>query len=483
MDRQSNRKTVGHRRGGVFSLLAWILLFVTVIGLILRIFSGTGVEGALAKTQKKLTARESDGLFLLSALSDGSLTLRGEGMELLWNASLAEEGYTLSAKEGGNRFALYAVGDNVTAAGSLFPDGTVFAPRRSAAYALAGSALDREGVAPEHYAFFQGLLSLADPDLGSFDVLSSSVERILKKAKPELLKEDGEYKDGKNRLDVVQYTYRFSSEALVRACGALLKEGQKEEVQRSVSAYYAAALSACGKKITAEDQKAVLSFLKGEGKAFDSFSNLLGKSDSSLEITLSVYDGAVVAGQVQWSLGDLRQKAELFLGADPETAVRSFLRVSADRGEENLFSLNVTDEILDDSESAYIREWKWSLSHQGGFFSEEQKSTEGTLRYSWGKAKGDLGLKWMEGEESLVLRGTLLSRKEEKEIKIRLNRVEENGSNLLPCDFVDVVFNRTCAMEEPPAAKQSLFPEGEQKESFGQRFEEAYNTLFGGGQG
>lgn len=483
MDRQKKTDRVGHRRGGIFTLLAFILFAATLAGLILRCFSGVGPKGAFAKTCKEIEKRESDVLFLLSALRDGSVSLNGKDLGLVWNAALGDGGYTLSAKEGKNTLGVYADSDGVTVDGSLFPDGAAFVEASGAAWKLSGSALDRETVAPAHFSFFQTLLSLADPELCSSDVLLDAAGRILKKAKPTVAKEAGALAASAGRLEVTRFTYRFDSAALVRASAAFLKEGNKEAFQRAVLSHYALFRSVCGKKLTASEQDAVLSFLKGKGKAFDSFSNLLGKSDSVLEIIFSVSDGAVISVEAEASLGDYRQSASLFLGEELATSKEASFDFLLKREDEVLLQTALKHRITDDSELAFIREWNWSVSDQTGFFFEGETEKEGTLRYSWGRSKGDLGVKWMQGDESLVLRGTLLSNKEEKEVVFRLSRVEENGVNVLPCDSAEVTVSREASLAEGPEAKQELFPSKKNKEAFGQKFEEAYHAFFGGAAG
>ena len=138
--------------------------------------------------------------------------------------------------------------------------------------------------------------------------------------------------------------------------------------------------------------------------------------------------------------------------------------VRAKSGERELFSLAVDSAVTEDSDSALIRKWNYSFSDSIGAICPETGAESGAITFSWGKAKGDLGLKLKLGAEELVFRGELLKYKKGSKLDLVVGRVEYNRQKLFEDDSYTVTFSKKGKTPTPCSAKEDLFPEGEKRQ-------------------
>ena len=142
--------------------------------------------------------------------------------------------------------------------------------------------------------------------------------------------------------------------------------------------------------------------------------------------------------------------------------------VAAKDGETELFSLVFGSEITEESKSALIRRWNYSVTDSVGAFCSETAEESGEIIFSWGKKKGDIGLRVAMGEEILSLRGELLKYKKGKAIEFSVNRVELNGKRISEDDSYTVNLSKKGETPTHREATEELFPEGEKRQTMAQ---------------
>jgi len=124
--------------------------------------------------------------------------------------------------------------------------------------------------------------------------------------------------------------------------------------------------------------------------------------------------------------------------------------------------------------SSDISEWTWEVSDPKSVFLTEKTETSGKIRYSWGKTKKDIGLRFVTDGKEITFGGTLTEYKSGKKCKFRLRRLEVDRENLLGKEGLSVSLTPGCDGIVLPEATLPLFPEGEEKETLKESFLQKY---------
>ncbi|MBR7165873.1 MAG: hypothetical protein IKD18_06300, partial [Clostridia bacterium] len=419
MDRKKTRAP--KKQNGFYPLLACILLMVTLTGFCLHLSGGGSVARAWKKTSEALAKKEEATLFLLSAVKEGSLSARGKDLSVSYQAALPRA-LSLSVKDQGAEIGLFAQGDRLTLHSPTLLEGAYDAPRSGSATAFSQSVLNGEAVKEEHAALFRILLALSDPALWEEDA-EEGLSALWKKADPKMNKIPLKVRD-MGTVGGTAYEYTVDSHGLVNALNEGMSLGKKEAFRNGIRARAAALLAFCGKDFTPEDEKALFDFLDRKGEAFNTFSQLVGKSDSKLELGVIVNrKGFVSHFGVSWNLGEYQGEIAVLLEGKNGTPSLEEASLSVKKGEKEILRFSAKFQVTDDSDVALIREATFSLFDESGYLSDpEAPEKTATLRYSWGKEKGDLGLKLITPEKEINLRGTLEEWKKGNRLVFRLKR-------------------------------------------------------------
>lgn len=479
MDRSKTRTQ--NYKNGFFPLLACVLLVVTLTGFCLHLTGGGSVARAWKKTAGALREKEEAVLFLLSAVKEGSLSAQGKDLSVSYQASLPRA-LSFSVKDHGAEIGFFAHEEQLTLHSPTLLEGAYAAPRSGCAIAFSQSILNGEAVSEEHAALFRLLLALSDPALWEEDA-EADFSALWKKADPQMNKIPLKARD-MGTVGGTAYEYTVNSRGLVTALNEVVSLGQKEAFRNGIRARAAAIFALCGKDFTPEDEQSLFDFLSGKGEAFDTFSQLVGKSDSKLELGVIVNrKGFVSHFGASWNLGEYQGEIAILLEGKNGTPSPEKATLSVKKGEGEYLSFSAEFKVTDDSDLALIREATFSLSDQSGFLQkDEDEEKTVTLRYSWGKEKGDLGLKILTAEKEINLRGALDEWKSGNRLAFRLKRLESDGKNLLPQKEIAFTLRPNASPKDAPEAKGALFPEGEERESLRLLFDAHYKERFGGAE-
>lgn len=448
--------------------IAILLVIVLFIATLLTPFSFNTPEKQLARAWNKSRAEleEEQIQFIGNALWDGSFEAKGEHSTLTYAASLPTS--VIAVEEGniGNRRMAFE-GDTFYLQSDTLGESAFSAPRKDASTALCDSAFSDAEMPGLQMRFLRSALAASDADFSTADdVLSALFSQVWKTGKPELTSVRDQMKiDGKERK-VTVYSSEVDSDGLKKALTVWKNEGNREEVKAAYTAlrqYLSATLSPTE---TGEASDRFVDFLCGSSSDFSDFEKRVTTSDGRACITTTVYKGRVISAKFSLTGSDFLLEAKLDLDANVRKNSTWSASISAKTEMKELFSLSLKSAITENTDEALIRKWDYAFNDTIGAITPDQGSEEGSFTFSWGKKKGDLGLKLLLGENELILGGTYGSYKEGQELKFTLERVEYNGENLINGD----VFAVTVRPEGDPSAfgdaTENLFPDGEERQEF-----------------
>lgn len=402
------RRIDRHKTPSLICVAFLALLFGwTLISLILYCLPSSALSRAVEQTAAEWEERESVFLFLSECCDSGSAELTRSGKSLI--SYRAAEG--VRALSFGETLSLTERSDGVT----------LTSPRLSAPHGAPRSALrdqfDSTGLpallGESESKVLQAYLSFAAPEARrAFSGLSDTASTLISAASPTVTRAENTLTVGQTSLPVTDTVYSFDAEGITRAVAAL-QEMLSEEEKRAEFAYLSRVLSALVGTST------VLESELGDAAYMTALSESL-KSDQASTLSYSVSDGRLV--QLRLFLqGKVTREFVLFFGESPE-ATQRFFQWSETDPEGAVRTVLLEDTVLEDSDRAYIRQWTRTDSARGDV----------TVRFSWGREKGDLGLRFILPEREINFRGEMVSYRPEKRIEIKISRIEENKQNLIP---------------------------------------------------
>ncbi len=439
------------RRGGIFPFLAFFLAVFTLVAALLDLSPDRALKSAIQNTKKDWNHREEALVFLSRVLREGSVRVEGESFDLKYDADLPGEA-ALRLAQGDVDLELYAGEDELVWDSRALLDSPLSGKRDDAAKKIEESALGFCQFPEEQtLSLLRAYLALTDPDLLDGE-LSSALSRVGSKLFGSAKREKGDFLVEGEKLRATKISYLMEKENFTQGLAALQKEGRKEEVQNSVLAMFTALNALTGTSQTLEDRDAIQAFLKGEGERYASFARALEGEDSRGEAVFWIRSGRLIGMEWSFHLEGITASLSLCLGQSIKGSEESRLQWQYQRNGEEPRSVTLSHRIVEDSKKACIREVEWNLSGQ-----------EGKIRYSWGKTKGDLGLRLITAEKEIAFRGQMKEYKKGKFLCFQLSGVEENRENCLssPLTFT---LTRKGQVPAAPEAKGDLFPKGEEKQ-------------------
>lgn len=402
-------KTRAPRTDFLWLVLAVVLLFSTVFSLFSSLNPKSGAEKALANQWER---QADDPFFALfsKAWIHGEISLQEEGAEqprFLLSSSkdrfLLSRGGTLAAD---GKTLVYTTGDGSCS----FPQSTFF------------SQLNAAGVLGNDALFFAVAGVKTAQAKGVYSDLVTTLTAAFSSA--------GQTKEevslgGKS---VSARVYRFAAEekALQRALNRFFEKARTEETASALFALQSALSGLCGEK--AQPTPALQSALSGETD-FADLTEATGEAEVLVykNKAVGVRGAVTLVGEASWELSfSLRF-------ADPDGNAKSgalTLKKTA-AGEERVLTAAFTDEISENSKSAYVRKGAVSLSDPGRLFLQEKEEFGLEARFAWGKQKNDIGLNVKRGDDEWVLRGEMTAMKAGKTLSARITGLEKNKEEQL----------------------------------------------------
>ncbi len=469
-----NQRKTG--RGGIFPALAVILFLTTVIGFFGDMNPEKELLYAWENTTEAMAEDEETLRFLKEILLSGEAEALSEGESIRYGARLPEEA-SLSFGGEGYHATLTSKGERLAFSSSELSDATRSGQRQGAAASFFQSAFAESGVLSQEIRTTLGLyLSMTDPDLIKFGHTANEVVKSLWDiADPSCKRKSATVTVGEEELKVKDILYRFDSEDLKKMWTLFSAEGKKEELQDAVVALFSASCALEAKPLAEEKEEAVRAFFRGEGELHDAFSAALLSQGSEGEISFHIYKNQVIGMEIFFKSGDKTASLDLFFGKKVAGAEERSGELTVKSGEETLFSARLSARVTENSDSAFIREWSWELSDPHGVFLTEKTESVGKIRYSWGKTKKDIGLRFALDGKELTFGGTLTEYKLGKKCSFVLQRLEVDRENLLQGKRLSVSLTPGSDGILLPEASLPLFPEGEEKEALKESFLQKYS--------
>ncbi|MBR4288157.1 MAG: hypothetical protein IKT50_01825 [Clostridia bacterium] len=475
MVNKDQKKAVG---GGIFPALAVILFLATVIGF----FGDMDPEKELLYTWEntfEAMAEEEETLcFLKDSLLLGEVEVLSDGKSIHYGARLPEEARLTFGGEGYNA-DLTSKEESLVFSSSELSDAPRLGERQGAAAAFFQSAYAESDALPGEIRTLLGLfLSMTDPDLiSSADTLGDVARSLWDIADPSCKRKNATWMAGEEKLKVKDVTYRFDSEDLKKMWTLFSSEGKKDEVQNAAVALFAATNALEGKALTAEKEEAIRAFFHGEGDLHADFSSALLSQGSEGTLSFHIYKNYVIGIELIFKSGDVTVNSEIFFGKKVADAQERTLRFTVKNGEETLLSALLSARVTENSKSAFIREWTWEISDPSSVFLTEKTESTGKIRYSWGKTKKDIGLRFVLDGKEVTFGGTLTDYKLGKKCVFELRRLEVDRVNLLGKERLTVSITPGCDGISLPEATSPLFPEGEEKDALKELFLQKYGEV------
>lgn len=465
-----------NRHGGIFPTLAVILFLMTVVGF----FGDMDPEKELLyawKNSSEAMAEDEETLrFLKESLLLGELEILSEGESIRYGARLPEEA-RLSFGGEGYGTALTSKGDTLVFSSSELSDGARLGARQGAAASFFHSAYAESGALSDELRTFLGLyLAMTDPDfIGFGDAVGEVVRSLRDIADPSCKRKNAAMTAGEEELKVKDVIYSFDSEDLKKMWTLFSAEGKKEELQDAVVAAFASASALEASPLAVEKEEAIRAFFRGEGDLHGAFSSALLSQGSEGEIRFHIYKKQVIGMEVFFKSGDKTAELDLFFGKKVSGAEERSGELTVKNGEETLFSAGLAARVTENTDSAFVREWTWELFDPNGVFLTEKTESAGKIRYSWGKTKKDIGLRFVLDGKEVTFGGTLTDYKLGKKCVFELLRLEADRENLLQGKRLTVSLTPGSDGISLPEATLPLFPEGEEKEALKESFLQKYS--------
>ncbi len=394
-------------RTGFFSYLAVFLAVLTLIGFLTDLAPQNRLRRAWDRTVREIESDEAVFALIGTALSEGSIRLESKDTQILYAAALPKRA---SVSVSGNGESLVAVCEKDLF--SLSVDGEVATGER-AAMAEELFAEPYDALSENEKGLLRAFLLVTRTSF-SDGTAASVAERILKGAKPSLTRRGVSRTVGEKTRSATEYRFDFDSRAMTRALKTLVEEAQHNKSRQALTQMGEALVLFGGGG--GEKFGVIEDFLDGKGELYDSVAaRLEEKSWASLSFT--VQSDKVVSVSFAFRIGEEEANFSLDLSeGSAESGVRLMLSMNGQ-------ALTVS-QTVEESRESYLRTWQWTL--QNG-----EKKEEGSIRFSRGKEKGDVGLRMKFGEREWYWRATLEKYRAGKEISLKISRIERDRENLL----------------------------------------------------
>lgn len=451
-----------------------ITVFLAVILLILTLVTPliyNAPKNRLSRAVEKSTAElmDEEVLRLLGQVFwDGSFEATGESSSLSYTATLPGSA-ALSQQGSGGSCRVAFRKDRLYLQSSGLGDEAYSTPREGAAAKLCDSAFSDAGMPKIQMRLLRSALAFSEDGLDrSLETLKNNLLTAFRAGKPKLSAVQEELlSDGKERR-ATAFTYEIGEEGLRKALASWKRFGQQSQTEKAFSDLRGVLSGVFAEQENEEAVKRFVSFLCGQSAEYEAFEQKLLSENGRACLKFTVCKGRILEAGFLLGGGDFVLECELTLSEKLRKNATWSVHVAAKDGETELFSLAFGSEITEESKSALIRRWNYSVADSVGAFCASSGKEVGEIIFSWGKKKGDIGLRVAMGEEILSLRGELLKYKKGKAAEFSVNRVELNGKRISEDDSYTVNLSKKGETPTHREATEELFPEGEKRQTMAQ---------------
>lgn len=430
-------------------ILSAALLLTGIFGL----FGSLSREGALYSAAKNTLAakQKTDTIpaFFFSALQNGQIDLNwenstansGGSAKLLSNLDKNAASLSLSAKRGEASLTADAALDENTLSLNI-KDSRFFIARKSCAQDFRDSALSAllTLLSPKAHQTGEDIFAALDTSSdGKKSVLKKEAAKFYAKLSPKVKKSTEEV-PADTPFEAKCTTLSFDGENLSRALSYFSnKQRKKEALVEALCLLSARAASARGLDPATEEAK-TRAYLSKDNTALSDFAASLSATDADFQAKFFTKGSYLVAVKLDFTLAKPQKQtlsAFLFFGENPKKdsliQVDFSLTKAVSEEESEAAQLHFRNEITEDSKSAFVQETSFSLSDPASILLAKEDETgekNFSARIVWGKAKGDLAVRWtLDGTET-SLRGEVGEWKKGKLLSFSLSSAEKNKTPL-----------------------------------------------------
>jgi len=466
------------RRGGIFPFLALILTISMIFGFFSALHPEKKLARAIENTRAAISREEETLGFLYEAFQEGKILAENGTDTLLLQTNLPESALlTLSGT--GYDAALTLQEENwILESKSLLND-ALFASRLGAASALEGSLFSLPELEKSVLPFLRLFLSVTDPAFSDEnDALSDALSALWKKARPTRETERVKVKESEKEISAEKISYRVDGEKLSDLLSFFPAVMDSEEICSLLEARLSAVYAVMGKSFSREDKESLSEFLSGNGASFNRFSEALKKEGASFTFAFVIAKAEIRNFELFFVSDAQSFCIEADFAKDENGKWEQSFALMKRSGEETLFSASLTQKIVESSKKAYIREMEFDVSDpELRFF--DQAALSGKVRYSWGKEKGDVGLRIILPAHEVNFRGQLDEYKKGKTLRLSISRIEVDRANVLTSGAVKItVTKEKTEIPRVSLPEKKLFGEGEEQTLLQEAFLAKYREIF-----
>jgi hypothetical protein len=201
---------------------------------------------------------------------------------------------------------------------------------------------------------------------------------------------------------------------------------------------------------------------------------------ANLAITYGMKGGKVILLGGNFTSGETRLSFEIFFGENAKKDGDLSLSFTLQKGEEMVLEAEIEHKLAEDSRTAFVREVEYSLSDPSGIlFPSETGEMTGKIRYSWGKEKGDVGLRVITPEDQVGISGMVEEYKAGKSARIRISRFEVSRINRLEKSLT-LTLTKKAEETKPLSEGQNFLLTPEEQKARAEEFFSHYETDSGG---
>ncbi|MBQ3865767.1 MAG: hypothetical protein II776_02610 [Clostridia bacterium] len=448
-------------RKGRFSWLALLLLILTAVGLCLSL-RPRGVEAAWRATVNALKERESAAVLAERTLSSGTVAAVGEGKGAAQiEARFALPGAASLSVKAGEAYQLSAAGDEIVLKKG---DETLSGERRRALAALDGSAF--AAGEDELARGLRAFVLLAEIRDGG---ATAPYEKILRRNLPGARSEQTVLEMGEEKFSVRRLTYEFDAARLSKIFAGWQKTLPGDEALRQwATDLVRSGFALRGQTAPEKTVARIEDLLSGADGAQARIASGLeaGKGDLKAEFYLAGATVARIRVTFDLPLGEetVKGSVDLYLGQNVKKAPRRTFAASltfTGKDVKDKIAFSLTDTVTENSGNAFIRDTEASFSDPAFRLLPAAEGDDGKremrIKFSWGKKRGDLGLRFTSEERTVQFRGELTEYKAGNRAAFILRRIEVDGENRIPDQSYTVTVRPGGTPEALTGAKPGLF--------------------------
>ena len=451
---QKRRGPEKRLRIGVFPYVVAVLALTTIVLCIVDTRPGVVLRRAAQKTLDALDMPQITALY--QSWQSGSVTARGNGETISFQARLPAQ--ALLKREGKGAFSLWLENDSV-----IVTAPEKFSDAHAVARTLAARAFNAADVADsaEEQDRIRLFLAWSDPAL-ALDQTKTALAAALTAADAEASLTNGTFlsQEGEEvSCRAVQYTLDSK-----QAC-AFLQTFFDQASGEELGAVYCAFYALQKKTVSEEAYQTFLDAISPTGKVPTFLCDAMRDPGAAVTVTHCLYRGKLCETQIRVSSPALTVTSTVRFGVGGKAGEESRADLKLEKEGSEILTLSVSHRVAEDTKKAYLTEASFSMTDQTGLFAESEAPLAGKIRFSYGREKKDLGLRFILGGSETYFRALMTKEPSGGAVAFTLNAWEENRKNTLLHAWDIEISQNAGNIPAAPEAASSPLPDASAEET------------------